>query len=39
MMNEFLLNFYLVGVTSGRINVEFIPNPYRDEIKRQLGLI
>lgn len=38
MINPFLLNFYLVGVTSDRINVEFIPNPYRDEIKRQLGM-
>ena len=34
-MNQFLLNFYIVAVTSGRINVELIPNPYRDEVKRQ----
>lgn len=38
MINPFIFNFYLVGVTSGRILVDLIPNPYRDEIKRQLEL-
>lgn len=38
MMNDFLLNFYLVAVQTNRIPVDYIPNPYRDEIKRQLGL-
>lgn len=38
MINEFILNFYLVGVQSGRLNIELIPNPYRDEIKRILDI-
>lgn len=39
MINQFVLGYYMMGVTSGRMDVNMIPNPYRDEIKRQLGIV
>jgi hypothetical protein len=35
MLNEIYLNMYRVAVNSGRLSIEFIPEPYRAAIKEE----
>jgi hypothetical protein len=35
MLNEIYLNMYRVAVSSGRLPIEFIPEPYRTAIKEE----
>jgi hypothetical protein len=35
MLNEIYLNMYRVAVNSGRLSIEFIPEPYRTAIKEE----
>ncbi len=37
-MNEIYMNMYRVAVTSGRLPIEFIPEPYRSALKEELGI-
>lgn len=36
MLNEIYLNMYRVAVISGRLPIEFIPEPYQTAIKDEL---
>lgn len=35
-MNEIYLNMYRVAVTSGRLTLEFVPEPYRTELIEEM---
>ena len=32
-MNEMILHMYVVAVESGRLNIEFVPNMYREKVR------